>query len=235
MVLSLNVTVASIIADVVTLAVIGIFAMKLCKKGFVNCFLSFASGILVLVLAFSLAKPMLSWTNGWFGLQEIITDAIVGAFSKLKGFDIDISSAALEEIMQEKHLPGFLEKAIISVGVEGVPKGTTLAMLAGGKLGEYAAVLISFVIVYIIFKFIFRLLQKLFDSIIPQLPIIGKLDAWLGLFLGIIEGFLIVSAVVAVMALIPAQSISQFFQDGLFVRWLYNRNFLHAIFGWMIN
>jgi uncharacterized membrane protein required for colicin V production len=235
MVLSLNVTTASAIADVATLAVIGIFAMKAWKKGFVNCFLTFASGIVVLILAFTLASPILQLTEGWFGLQEAITDGIVGAFAKVKGFNVDISSASLEAIMQEKHLPGFLENAIISAGVEGVPQGTTLAMLAGGKLGEYASVLISFIAVYLLGKLAFKLLQKVLDKIIPKLPVIGKLDGWLGLLLGVLEGFLIVSAVVAVLALLPLQSVSQFFQNGLFVKWLYNKNLLHVVFGWFIN
>ena len=235
MVLSLNVTTASVIADVATLAVIGIFAMKAWKKGFVNCFISFISGFVVLILAFLLASPILKLTNGWFGLQEIITNGIVDAFSKVKGFNIDVSSASLEVLMQEKHLPGFLEKAIISAGVEGVPQGTTLAMLAGGKLGEYAMTLISFVFVYILCKIALKLLKKVMDAIIPKLPIIGKLDGLLGLLLGLLEGFLIVSAVVAVLALIPLQSVSQFFQEGIFVQWLYNKNLLHVIFGWFIN
>ncbi len=230
----LNVTTATLIADAAILCIIAIYAIKSWKKGFVNCFFSFISGIAALFLAFVLAAPMMKATNGWFGLQNAITDPIVGVFSKMVGFNIDVSSASLEVLMEGKTLPAFIKNAIISAGVDGVPQGTTLAMIVGGKIGEFATTLVSFAIVYVILKIGIKILQRVLGDLIPKLPVIGKLDGWLGLLLGLIEGFFLVSVVIAVFAILPFGSMAQFFEQGLIIKWLYNRNVVHAIFSWFL-
>ena len=40
--------------------------------------------------------------------------------------------------------------------------------------------------------------------------------------------------VIAVLALIPADGLNAFFNETVIVRWLYNSNPLHVIFGWFI-
>lgn len=231
----LNVTTAAIIADAAVLCVIAIYAIKSWKKGFVNCIVAFVSGIAALFLAIILAAPMLKATNGWFGLQETITNAIVNMFSKMAGFTIDVSSASLELLMEGKMLPAFIKNAVISVGVEGVPQGTTLAMLVGGKIGEFATTLVSFALMYLILKIGMKIIQRVLGGVIPALPVIGKVDGWLGLLLGLVEGFLLVSVVVAVFAILPFGSTAQFFEQSLLLKWLYNKNIVHVIFSWFLS
>ena len=234
MVNALNVTTAALIADLAVLLVIQTYGIKAWRKGFVNCFFSFVSGVAALLLAFVLAAPLMNATNGWFGVQNAVTEPIVAAFSKMAGFNVDVSSVSLELLMEGKNLPAFIKNAVIAAGVEGVPQGTTLAMIVGGKIGEFATTLISFVIVLSILKIGIRLIQRVFGGIIPSLPIIGKLDGWLGLILGLLEGFFLVSLVVAVFAVLPFGATAQFFEQSLLLKWLYNKNILHVVFGWFI-
>ncbi len=231
---TLNITTATLIADAAVLCVIAIYALKSWKKGFVNCFFSFISGVAALFLAFILAAPMMKATNGWFGLQNAITSPIVNAFSKTAGFNIDVSSASLEVLMQGKTIPSFIKNAIVSAGVEGVPQGTTLAVIVGGKIGEFATTLISFAIVFAILKIGIKIIQRLLGGIIPSLPVIGRVDGWLGLTLGLMEGFFLVSVVVAVFAILPFGSMAQFFEQSLLLKWLYNKNIVHVVFSWFL-
>jgi hypothetical protein len=43
-----------------------------------------------------------------------------------------------------------------------------------------------------------------------------------------------VYAALAILALFPSEGITAYFNDGLFVKWLYNRNLLNIILGWLI-
>lgn len=234
MINALNVTTAALIADLAVLLVIQTYAIKAWRKGFVNCFFSFISGIAALILAFVLAAPLMRATNGWFGLQNAVTDPIVSAFAKMTGFNIDVSSVSLELLLEGKNLPTFIKNAVIAAGVDGVPQGTTLAMIVGEKIGEFATTLISFVIVFIILKIGIKLIQRIFGKLIPSLPIIGKLDGLLGFILGLLEGFFFVSLVVAAFAVLPFGATAQFFEESLLLKWLYNKNILHLVFGWFI-
>ena len=231
---ALHITTPALIADLAVLAVIQIYAIKSWKKGFVSCFFSFVSGVAALVLAFVLAAPLMRLTNGWFGIQNAITDPIVATFAKMPGFNIDVSSASLEILMEGKTLPAFIKNAVIAAGVEGVPQGTTLAMIVGGKIGEFATTLVSFAIVFAFLKIGIRIIARIVGGIIPTLPVIGKLDGLLGLALGLVEGFLLVSLVVAVFAVLPFNATAQFFEQTLFLKWLYNKNLIHVVFSWFL-
>ena len=230
----LNITTGTLIADGAVLAVIAIFAIKSWRKGFVNCFFSFISGFAALILAFVLAAPMLNLTGGWFGIQDAITEPIVQSFAKRAAFNIDVSSVSLELALADKTLPAFIKNAIIDAGVDGVPQGTTLAMIAGQKIGAFTATLVSFAIVFVILKIGVKIVQRLVGSILPTLPVLGKVDGFLGLALGLIEGFVLVSCVIAVFAVLPFGSTGQFFQESIFLKWLYNKNLLHTIFSWFL-
>ena len=60
--------------DGVVLLLILIFAAKAAKKGFVKCFFKFISTIIAIVVAFLFMNAVLEWTNGLFGLQDIIKE-----------------------------------------------------------------------------------------------------------------------------------------------------------------
>lgn len=232
---ALNAAFANVIVDLAVLGVIAICAIDCWKKGFIHCFFQSISGIAGLLIAMFLAAPLLGWTNGLFGLQDVISDGIIKTFSKIKVLSIDVTSAGIETLLQDTNLPGFLVKALVEAGVEGLPAGTTLAMIAGEKLGEYAATMISFAILFLICKIGLKFLQGVLSSVADSLSLVGKVDSILGLCVGLLKGFLFVSAVLAVFAILPFGSMTDFFQDCIFVRWLYNKNIIHAIFGWFLN
>lgn len=236
MLTGLNVSWGNYAADAVVVILIFMFAVSSAKKGFVECFFGFISTILAVIAAFALMKGVLSWTEGLFGLQDVIENAVVGGLGKVAGFDIDVSAAGIEAALEGKNLPSFLINAIVSsVGNQEVPMGTTLAMIVGGTIAEFTATLVAWFAVFLIAKLLLKLVRRVLNSIVEALPIVGSLNHLLGFAVGGIKGLLIVCGVIAVIALIPAEGLNVFLNECTLVRWLYNNNPIHVIFSWIIH
>lgn len=235
MLFGLNATWVNYALDAVVIVVIFMFAVSSAKKGFVECFFGFISTILAVIAAFTFMKGVLIWTDGLFGLQNVIEEAVIGSLDKIEGFGVDVSAAGIEAALVGKNLPSFLIDAIVSgVGNQEVPLGTTLAMVVGGTIAEFMATLVAWLVVFLIVKLLLKLVRGILNSIVEALPIVGSLNHLLGFVVGGIKGLLIVCGVVAVLALIPAEGMNVFLSECTIVRWLYNSNPLHVIFSWII-
>ena len=221
-------------ADGVALVVLVCFAAVSAKKGFVRCFFGFISTIVAIIVAFLFMKTLVSATNGLFGLEELIQNGCIDAFGKINGFDIDISTAGVEAALQDKNLPQFLINVILeNVTVADVPAGTTLAMVVGGTIGTLATNFVAWLVLFLAAKLIMKLIEHIFASIVENIPVIGALNSLLGFAVGALEGLLIVSGVIAVLAFIPIEGITNFFNECAFVGWLYNHNPINTILGWI--
>ena len=235
MLLQLNAGIANSIIDVLVVVVILGMALISAKKGFVECLFSLISTIVAIILAFSLMKPFTNWTGGLFGLKGLLQSACTSAFSNVKVLAIDISNQGITEALADKDLPKFLIDAIIgSVGNEALPAGTTIAMLAGNKLGEIITALISWIAVFFLAKLLLALLSGLISKIIENLPIIGSVNTLLGFAVGLLKGLLIVSGLIAIISVLPIPAITTFFNNCAFVGWLYNNNPLNVVLGWIL-
>ncbi len=235
MLLQLNAGAPNIIIDVLVVIVILGVALVSAKKGFVECLFGFLATIVAIILAFALMKPVTAWTGGLFGLEGVLEGACTGAFSKVKPFTIDISNQGLTDALAGQNLPQFLIDAIIKeFGNAEIASGTTIAMLAGNALCGFITGLIAFIVVFVLGKVLFTLLGKLIGTLVDNIPIVGGVNTLLGFGIGLIQGLLIVSGIVAVISILPIASAPQFFSDCLIVGWLYNHNPLNVVLGWIL-
>ncbi len=231
---ALNAVQAQTIVDVAVIAVVFIFSIGAAKKGFVNCLFSLIATLAAIILAFILAKPLLGWTDGLFGLQSTLQGSCIDALSKITGFDIDVSSAGIEAALTQVNLPAFLIDVVKDVGNSEVPIGTTLAMIVGETAGDLIATLISWIVLFLTTKLLLKILQKILSSIVEKIPVVGALNHLLGAAVGLLQGFLIVCGVVALITLIPIDGVSTFLSECTVLGWLYNNNPLYTILGWII-
>ena len=231
----LNAGAVNFVIDILAVIVIIGVAIVSAKRGFADCLFGFISTIVAILLAFLLLKPIMNWTNGLFGLQGALENGCTAVLSKIKGFSMDISNQGISEALAGKALPQFLIDAIVSsVGNESIPVGTTIAMLAGDALGGFIAGLIAWLVLFFIAKLILMLVKTLVCSVIENLPIVSSLNTLLGFVLGVLQGLLIISAIVAVLSILPIPSASTFFSNCMFVGWLYNHNPINVIVGWIV-
>lgn len=225
----------SYIADVVVAVIVLIFAIISAKKGFIGCLLGFASTIIAVILAVTLTKPLLEATNGAFGLQAKLQEVFKDSFSKLAGFNADISGQGVEAALGSKDFPAIFSKLVIKLAGKGdVTPGTTLAMVVSVATARLATTLIVGIAFFITIKLVVKLLRKILSAVVNAIPLVGGLNRLLGLLVGVVESLLIVCFVLSILSLFPSQGILNYFEKTLFIGWLYDHNLLVMVLSWFI-
>lgn len=209
---------------VVVLFVVG-FTFVCAKKGFIECFFGFISTIVAVVIAFSFAKLFVNITDGLFGLQGAFEKGLTKVFSKISGFDTDVSSVGVADAIKEKDLPVILVSLIMKVFGSGeLEAGTTLGHMLGVSVAKYAVTLLCGILLFIGVKLVIFLLKKTLSKIVENIKPLGSLDALLGAVVGLVESTLIVCAMLSLLTIVPSQSVSNYLNNSLFVGKLYNYN-----------
>ena len=205
------------------------------KKGLIGCLFSLLSVLVATGFAFLFMNLLLQITGGLFGLQTVLEDACVRVFSGIQGFNFDVSNQGISAALADKNIPAFLIDAVLEeYGNATIPAGTTIASLVGTSLGGIIAGLISWVILFFIGQLILLLVKQFLTAIIERLPLIGKINYALGFAVGVIRGTLIVSAVLAIISIIPSTGIGEYLSQTLLLRGLYNHNPINEILSWIL-
>ncbi len=227
------------VLDVVILIGLFIFVFICAKRGFINIFFSFISSIVALFAAIALAGVVVSLTGGLFGLETSLAESFTETVSKIDGFNVNIAGSFAEndlsEMLSTNKIPAIIATLVAKkyVGVDLAP-GTTLASLVGGTIAELLCSLIAGVVLFILVKLLIKLLKKVFNAITKKIGLLNKLNRILGMLVGFIEGILIISLVMSVLALIPSESITAFFNSSLILKLLYNHNPIVVMLGWFL-
>ena len=221
--------------DGVVIILLLIVGLRDGKKGFVECLFSLISVLVATALAFIFMNVLLESTGGLFGLQEILEEGCVRAFSGIKGFDIDVSNEGIAASLADKNIPNFLIDAVIEeYGNADIAPGTTIALLVGTSLGQIISGLLAWLAIFLIAKLVLHIIKRFLVAIIHKISLIDKLDHILGFLVGLIKGVLVVSAILAIISLIPSIGIGGFFNETIFVGWLYNHNPINEILSWIL-
>lgn len=212
------------ILDAVILVGLIVYMIICGKRGFVKMIFQFASGIVALILAISLAKVVVS-TTGMFGLLGALTDKFAGVFAKSPGFNEELAGQDLKALLETKDMVAIIATMIVKkyAGVE-FTQGETLATLAGSTVAELLCTLIAGVVLFFVLKIVFKLLSKVLTAIFDKIKLLGKVNSILGIVLGFLEGVFVISVVISILTLIPSAAITNFFQSSIILRFLYNRN-----------
>ena len=221
--------------DFIALAVVLVFAVVNARRGFVDCLFGFISTLVAILFAFLLMKTFVRITGGVFGLQGLIERGCTSALLKLKGFDLDISAQGITETLSGK-IPKFLINIVVENIAKGdAPAGTTVASVVAQTISGYAINLIAWILLFFLAKLIIHFLQRFLSVLVKKLPIVGSVNTLLGLAVGILEGVLIVSIVVAVFGLFPSLALAEFFNGAFVIKVIYNHNPLLLVLKLFLN
>ncbi len=217
---------AKYILDGVVLIFFVVMALIGGKKGFINWFFGIISTVVALLLAITLAKALLVGTNGLFGLEDWFAKKFGGGFAKINGFDADISASGVEAALKEHDVSAVLSRLVIKmVGVQTeLAPGTTLAQLLGDSTATLAATLLCGVILFIAAKLLMRIVRKILNAVAEKISLVGGVNTLLGSVFGFLQALLIVSVVLALLALLPFESLSSYLSSTLLVGIIYENN-----------
>ncbi len=227
------------VLDVVILIGLFIFVFICAKRGFINVFFSFVSSIVALFGAIALAGVFVSITGGLFGIEASLAESFTETIAKIDGFNVNISGtiteSTLKELLSTGKIPAIIATLVAKkyVGVE-IPADATLASLVGETFAGLLCSLIAGVVLFILIKILLKLIKKIFNKITEKIGLLGKLNRILGMLVGFIEGILVISIGMSVLALIPSEAITNFFNSSLILKLLYNHNPIVVMLGWFL-
>ena len=117
---------------------------------------------------------------------------------------------------------------------ENIPEGTTIAMVLGEVSSQLLSLLISGFAIFLVAFILLFLLRKILSAIINSITLLGFANTLLGSLVGIIQAFLIIYAILAVVTFIPSAAIEGYLSKSLFLGFLYEHNLLVKCLGLLI-
>ena len=227
---------AAYIADIVCAVMLLVSALVGAKKGFVKCFFGLISTLVALVLAFALASTAVGLFPSLFGGGGSLAGKFEGTFLKWSGFDMDVSAGGIEAALESVSLPGFVKDVIVkNVGeVNDLAPGTTLAAVVAPVAAQFVGLLICGLVIFIVAKLLLFLVERILTKIVNSWSVASAVNGLLGFAVGLLKAAILICGILAILALIPSEGIVSFFDETLFLKYLYNDNPLTKILGLFI-
>ena len=195
------------------------------KKGGIKCVLGFISTLAALVCALVFAKEVAAFLNDTFSVSDALGGRIEKLLLKIKGFNVDLSAVGMEKALQEVRLPSFIKDLLIEqFGDETLAEGTTLAAKAGGAIAGLIVKLCAGILIFIGVKILLSLLAKILTGVTEKIAVASAINTLLGALLGVFKAFVIVCGILAIVSVIPSESLVASFNETYLVRYLYNDN-----------
>ena len=219
---------AAYVADIVCAVMLLVSALVGAKKGFVKCFFGLISTLVALVLAFALASTAVGLFPSLFGAEGSLAGKFEGPFLKWSGFDMDVSAGGIEAALESVSLPGFVKDVIVkNVGeVNNLAPGTTLAAVVAPVAAQFVGLLLCGLVIFIV--------ERILTKIVNSWSVASAVNGLLGFAVGLLKAAILICGILAILALIPSEGIVSFFDETLFLKYLYNDNPLTKILGLFI-
>ncbi len=221
------------IIDGVALLIMLVTVFVCARKGFARCFIGAIATILAVLAAFFLTEGFIALTGGLFGAQEALAGAIEGSLIELEGFNADLTQVSVEAALNgTTNLSAVVGKLVAkAAGAKEFVAGDTLAGLVGDTVSALAIKFVTGIILFIGVKLVLRLVIKILDGISKECKLVGAVNALLGAAIGLLYVTLIISAVAAIFAFFPNQTVMNAVGETILVKFLYDHNMLLALFG----
>ena len=134
-------------------------------------------------------------------------------------------------------LPAFLRDAVleeIAAYVGDIPAGTMLGQYVGSAIGSFLATVICGALVFIIIKLLMLLLRGVLNKVAKASTFISKINVLGGILAGSFKTIAVVSILLALLSLIPLEWLTNFFNNTLILKGMYNSNPILTVFSWFI-
>ena len=219
------------IIDIVVLILILVFAVVGVVQGFTKSFVSTFGGILSLILAGLLCSAMANFLETQFEWVSKLADKLGGMTKSIFGDIVDVQVGETNEnLLSEAGIALWLIKIIFSVEGDLSPT-TTINTIICPIFAYYVVAIISFIILYILFRILFVLLSKVIKDLYA-FKLIEATDRILGLALGIFRGILFAHVALLLINALPIgffQQLSASLANAPFTNFINNINIFNVI------
>ena len=141
--------------DIVLIAIMALFAFYGFIKGFTSLLVRFLAGILTLVLSFVLCRNAADFLNDVFGMTDKLSASIAGALPGVFGEELMSMPVSMvnEGNLGSLSVPKFIVNLLLKIASDGsVPADTAVVDVLAPAFAYYIAVVIGFVLCYILFR-----------------------------------------------------------------------------------
>ena len=219
--------------DIAFFLALAIFAFVDAKKGFIGCFFSFVSSAAAVVIALLFAGIVQKITFGLFGLEGVLSDGLERALSGIEVLNQDLSNGFDASMLASVSLPMFVKNKAIRVinnSLGSFEPGTMLYAELAEVLAQFLVLFVCAVLLFVVAKVTMRLLKKVLTRVADSMGVVRKVNRILGMCVGLLKVLGVTCAILALLALLPGEGITNFFNDTILLSFLYNHNPIHIIF-----
>lgn len=178
--------------DIGVCAVVLIFAIVGCFRGFLKTLLGLFSTIVTIVIAVLLSKLFNGWFESWFGLNSALSGAL---HPSIEGECSDGVISGVLLIFAQIVMKGY------DITDSSVVSSPDFIDAFSNSLGTILGTAITVVILFILLRILVFILSIIIEKI-TSINLVGKIDKGLGLLLGIIKGALVVFLIFGVVYLL---------------------------------
>ena len=156
-----------IIIDIVTVALLLIFAIVGTVRGFAKTFISSFGTILSLIFAVLLCSLVATFLEQSFGLISAISgkaNEILATQISDKVLNAPIESVTLE-VMTKENVPSWIISIVMIVKANSaIPNGTSISGVICPAIGYYVSCALAVLVLFIIFQIIFFIVGKIIEK-----------------------------------------------------------------------
>ena len=221
------------IADIVCLAIIAIFAISNYKKGLMAQIFKVLCTIGALALAYFFSETLTTYLSQNYELDNVISQKLQEFFGQGATFLAELTEENLQTAINELKLPDFIADFALSSINNGVFEniGDYLAQI----MTHYLLLAISFIAIFIVSKLLLTLVSKLLVQII-KLPILRGIDSFLGLIWGLVKATLLIFALMFIIEILPGNLFIEAktaIDNSLFASFLHEFNLFSTAMSWI--
>ena len=205
--------------DVAIIAIVLIFVIIGCVKGFVFSILSIFSSTVNFFISLFLTKPVASLLNAMFGMESSLSGNFAAKLTAMNcGFDVELAtfgsqaelSSHVSETINNSNLSGFSKGILnntVHITTENVAgTTTTLNDIISKSFAAFLTLVVSFVIVFILIYLILWIISTISKKMHKNQDV-RLVDRILGFVFGLTKGFLLIVFVFGILSLFNENGI----------------------------
>jgi len=197
------------VLTIIVLIIFLVFILNGYRKGFIRKFASMFFFIAASMLVYLATPHISSFLKNYTPVYKVIEDKCEQAFLTDEG-NAEEETSQLEQIkfIENLEIPEVLQKQLTSNNNKSVYENLAVESFKNYIVSYLATLIlniISYVVTFILVSVILRLAIKALD-VMAKLPIIHGINQFLGLFLGLLQGVLVVWLIFLVITIFSSTS-----------------------------